>query len=108
MGGVRGFRGPEPSYVRSSAHRANAVCQVGRRSLGFRFSEESVHLGRPRRTPKHWSKTRNGSRDTTPSALTSGSPCASAMCLLEFPYPFSGFSARPSGEGELWEIGGAG
>nr|KAF6432930.1 BAG cochaperone 1 [Molossus molossus] len=28
------------------------------------------------------------------------------MCLLEFPDPFSGFSARPSGEGELQEVGG--
>uniref|UniRef100_F6S0E7 BAG family molecular chaperone regulator 1 n=1 Tax=Equus caballus TaxID=9796 RepID=F6S0E7_HORSE len=66
----RGVRVPEPSYARSSAHRANAVSQAGRRSLGFRFPEESVHLGGPRRTPKHGSKTRNGS--TITSALTSG------------------------------------
>lgn len=48
-----------------------------------------------RRKPKHWSKTRNGSRDNTALVLTSGSPCASALCLSEFPDPFVGFSARP-------------
>lgn len=74
MGGVGNVRVPQPSYAWSSAHRANAVSQAGRRSLGFRFSEESVHLGRPRRKPKHWSKTRNGSRITSASALTSCPP----------------------------------
>lgn len=105
--GSGGVRGPEP-IQRSCAHRANAVSQAGRRSLGFRFPEESVHLGRPRRISKHWSKTRNGSRITSASAVTSGSPCASAMCLLAFPHPSFEFSDRTSGEGELQEVGDRG
>lgn len=90
VGGV-GTRVPESSYAWSSAHRANAVSQAGRRSLGFRFPEESVHLGRPRRNPKHWSKTRNGSRVTSASSLTSGPPAQAQCAYWSFPTLFPGF-----------------
>jgi hypothetical protein len=49
VGGVGNVKGFESSYAWLSAYRADAVSQAGRQSLGLRFPEESVHLGRLRR-----------------------------------------------------------
>lgn len=87
MGGVRGIRGPKSSYV---VKLPPFQC-----SQSSWVAEPWVSLSR--RIGSSWAATkntqtqeqnRNGSRITSVSALTSGPPCASAMCLLEFPRSF--------------------